>query len=86
MARLKFQYSARKFLSKQKILLQNACIVAKFFCTERGLTERVSSVWIFATTVQILIGNIVIAEPTRDKRQFLWSNQSALTYTWAAQA
>ena len=30
--------------------------------------------------------NTVIAERTRDKKQFLWSNLSALTYTWAAKA
>ena len=37
-------------------------------------------------TVHILIRNIVIVEHTRDRKQFLWSNQSALTYTWAAKA
>ena len=37
-------------------------------------------------TVPILIRNIVIAELTSDKKQFPWSNQSALTYTWAVKA
>ena len=39
-----------------------------------------------ACTVQIWIGNPVIAERKDDKQQFLSSNQSALTYKWAAKA
>ena len=41
---------------------------------------------LFSYTVHILIRNIVIVEHTRDRKQLLWSNQSALTYTWAAKA